>query len=290
MFGTRAKSYALYSAGHSLNVPTAIPVPRRVASVCLGADHTLLVDVNGCLWAAGDNSAGQLGLGLRRSSGLQDIRDRDSFVSVPTFDGRLHRAVGCAAGMEHSLVMTSDGDVFSFGRNGQFQLGRDTPTFCAEPRLVENWDGRAAQVSAGFNLSAIVTEDGELLTWGQGNEGGLGHAAYVTRDHHPLTDHTTYQGCYTAKLVRRTTPHPTDYKPLSFSDFDEGVIDLFMINSIIMNSPIPLAVGVPGRVVSVAVGGGHMVALTQSGAKSCVGGKGPVCDRFGGQRKPLVAF
>ena len=52
MFGTRAKSYALYSAGHSLNVPTAIPVPRRVASVCLGADHTLLVDVNGCLWAA----------------------------------------------------------------------------------------------------------------------------------------------------------------------------------------------------------------------------------------------
>ena len=90
---------------------------------------------------------------------------------------------GIAAGMNHSLVVDATGHALSCGDNTRGQLGRGQRA-CDPTQWVPGAStqfGRVrcgsgvTQVGAGFNLSAMVKASGLLYTFGQGNEGGLGH-------------------------------------------------------------------------------------------------------------------
>jgi alpha-tubulin suppressor-like RCC1 family protein len=149
----------------------------RVASVALGDEHGLLVDVVGRVFSFGDNDFGQLGLGNT------DTVDRATLVHSLVEEGVI--VVSVAAGMNHSLCLSSVGEVYAFGDNnwGQLGCGRNEDVH-NEPThvLISSSDSvdesvvlsGIMSVSAGFNLSAFLTTDGALYTCGQGNEGGLG--------------------------------------------------------------------------------------------------------------------
>jgi alpha-tubulin suppressor-like RCC1 family protein len=148
----------------------------RVASVALGDEHGILVDVVGRVFSFGDNDFGQLGLGHT------DTLDRATPVHSLVEDGVV--VVSVAAGLNHSLCLSLAGEVYAFGNNESGQLGceSDEP-FHTEPTQVlissDSLDDSdvvfgIASLSAGFNLSAFVTTEGALYTCGQGNEGGLG--------------------------------------------------------------------------------------------------------------------
>jgi alpha-tubulin suppressor-like RCC1 family protein len=95
-----------------------------VKKVAAGDLHAVIVTGSGIVWSWGHNSDGQLGLGdtIRRS--------------VPHLIQSLSNvvAVAAAAGARHSLVLTSNGQVWAFGSNQRGQLGvgdlspRLTPT------------------------------------------------------------------------------------------------------------------------------------------------------------------
>ena len=82
-----------------------------------------------------------------------------------------------APGDYHSLALTADGAVWSWGRGGWGRLGHGDQQNQLLPKKVEAFAGqRVVAVSAGdYDHSLALTADGAIWSWGQGGSGCLGH-------------------------------------------------------------------------------------------------------------------
>jgi alpha-tubulin suppressor-like RCC1 family protein len=87
------------------------------------------------------------------------------------------------AGNHHSIFLDPEtGAVWTVGEDllGQMGKGMDSPLIKDNPepfRVKPVWSGRVIDVSAGLNTNAIVTEEGEVWTWGFNRLNQLGHSA-----------------------------------------------------------------------------------------------------------------
>ena len=123
------------------NVPTLLRGElenKPVMQVAAGAGHTVFVTRDGLVFACGGNDAGQLGVG-----------DTGDNVMVPTLvTGQLQgkTAVYTAAGDDHTLCITADGSLFSWGANsssnGYGQLGVGDTEDKHVPTLVTGLQGK----------------------------------------------------------------------------------------------------------------------------------------------------
>jgi E3 ubiquitin-protein ligase MYCBP2 len=123
-------------AGKLVSLPPAkilLPKEVKIVQIASGLHHTLLLSSSGAVYAFGSNSHGQLG--------QCDLIPRGAPTLVPL--GSQHKAGGIAAGSYHSVVLTTTGEVLTFGSSGKGQLGRDPPDqqakLVSEPALVELW-------------------------------------------------------------------------------------------------------------------------------------------------------
>mmetsp|Transcript_38337 Transcript_38337/g.81246 ORF Transcript_38337/g.81246 Transcript_38337/m.81246 type:complete len:876 (-) Transcript_38337:33-2660(-) len=92
------------------------------------------------------------------------------------------RSLSC--GQFHTLSISSHGDVFVWGFNGNTgRLGivssdkaQRPPTFVVEPQRVEMFGvkHRAVKAAAGGQHSLVLTDSGKLFVWGANTEGQLG--------------------------------------------------------------------------------------------------------------------
>ena len=73
---------------------------------------------------------------------------------------------------DHSAVITEDGSLYTWGRNGYGQLGNGTTTNSSIPiKIMDNVDSVSLEHSHG----AAITKDGSLYTWGDNEYGQLGN-------------------------------------------------------------------------------------------------------------------
>ncbi|GMI08913.1 hypothetical protein TrVE_jg11399 [Triparma verrucosa] len=81
-----------------------------------------------------------------------------------------------SAGYDHSLALTSTGEVYSWGNGGYGQLGHGDSSLCiSTPELIAGLSGESCvSVNAGEFCSFAVTAVGNIWSWG-GGEGALGH-------------------------------------------------------------------------------------------------------------------
>ncbi|EOD03679.1 hypothetical protein EMIHUDRAFT_372701 [Emiliania huxleyi CCMP1516] len=93
---------------------------------------------------------------------------------VETFAGR--RVVAVSAGAWHSLGITADGAVWSWGDGEDGQLGHGDEQQQLLPKKVEAFAGqRVVAVSAAEYNSFAIAADGGVHAWGLGERGCLGH-------------------------------------------------------------------------------------------------------------------
>ncbi|OAD53000.1 RCC1 and BTB domain-containing protein 1 [Eufriesea mexicana] len=87
--------------------------------------------------------------------------------------------VSIACGSRHSLVLSSDGNVFAWGENtyGQVGNGDTTNVTVCTPKMVNNVlsSKRVVCISCCHLSSVAVTDKGEVYSWGQNNVGQLGN-------------------------------------------------------------------------------------------------------------------
>ena len=69
---------------------------------------------SGDLYTFGDNSEGQLGLGVD----YKTFNEKPSLVT-----GILDRVLDVASGYRHTLILTERGSVYGMGTNRRFELG-----------------------------------------------------------------------------------------------------------------------------------------------------------------------
>jgi len=148
-----------------------------VAMVAAGGSHTVAVTTCGALFTMGDGHWGQLGLGDRQNR-LEPTR----VGNEPLFLGASVLMV--AAGLRHTLAVTAQGEVWSWGNGDGGRLGLNDNADRQVPTLVSALafsGAKVATVAAGTLHSAAVTESGALYTRGRGcyyngeMPTGLGH-------------------------------------------------------------------------------------------------------------------
>ena len=84
------------------------------------------------------------------------------------------------AGESHTFASRGDGAVWSWGLNGNGQLGDGTTTRRTIPGVVSGLSG-VTQLSAGGSHSAALRNDGTLFTWGSNLFGQLGFSGTANR-------------------------------------------------------------------------------------------------------------
>ena len=139
---------------------------KSVLQVAAGFQHTVFVTADGLVFATGGNDVGQLGVG-----------DTEERLVSTLVTGQLQSktAVYVAAGDNHTLCITSDGSVFSWGCNDNGQLGVGDAENAHTPTLVTDLQGKqVTHVAAGACHTICSTADGSVFTWGQGDDGQLG--------------------------------------------------------------------------------------------------------------------
>ncbi len=134
--------------------------PSLVFAIAAGAAHSLLLDNDGQLYAAGWNDYGQLGL-----PGLTD------HLSFEPSEGQNHQ-IAIAAGSGHSLSLKYTGEIFAWGNNlnGQLALGDNINR--SFPALQV---GTAAiAIACGGFHSLCLNGEGQLFDAGFNRYGQLG--------------------------------------------------------------------------------------------------------------------
>jgi len=163
------------------SIPTRVSALSGVIAVSLGPNHCAAITIDGDLYTWGLNRFGELGHGDYSYWETDTYRHYiDNDRSTPTRVASLSNVVAVSLGFSHSAAITADGDLYTWGKNSDGQLGLGDTTDRATPTKVQSVSNVTA-VSLGGEQSAAITADGDLFTWGQNFCGELG---YSSDDYH----------------------------------------------------------------------------------------------------------
>lgn len=149
----------------------------KIVQISCGQLHTIVLAEDN-VYAFGDNSFGQLGIGnLGVEFELQP-------VSIASFFGG-SRVLDVSCGSFHTLVRCAEGAVYSFGRNDYGQLGNDSQLNACRPCPVTGkWalqkEDPVRQLSCGESHSMVMTQR-SLFAFGYNCYGQLGDGSLINR-------------------------------------------------------------------------------------------------------------
>ncbi|XP_070764278.1 probable E3 ubiquitin-protein ligase HERC4 [Enoplosus armatus] len=141
-----------------------------VSQVACGRQHSVALTTDGQVYAWGQDSRGQLGLG-KREPGASPPQHLRPLSALPL--------VQIAAGGEQSFALSVSGGVFGWGRNDRGQLGLGDTTDRHTPTPVRCLNTKqTVHISCGEEHTAILTKTGAVFTFGSGQYGQLGHNSF----------------------------------------------------------------------------------------------------------------
>ncbi len=140
----------------NIHNPTMV-FENGISQVSCGGFHTMAITDSGDLYAWGQNTYGQVGLGEMSNSVVSPIFIMSDVAAI-------------SSGFQHSLAIKTDGTLWAWGRNDYGQLGTgewftlNTPT-----QIMDD----VVAVTTGTYQSAAIKSDGTLWTWGWNSYGQL---------------------------------------------------------------------------------------------------------------------
>ena len=140
----------------------------RQATLAVEFIHSLFVDKEGRLLTCGrDRASMALGHAVDPDADTYALRNIGPPTPMPSMQDR--RIVSVATSNQHSLALSADGEVYSWGGGSYGALGHGDAGDRSMPSWIESLS-RIKRITAGpFPTSAAVDEDGRLFTWGRGS-------------------------------------------------------------------------------------------------------------------------
>ncbi|XP_020096036.1 ultraviolet-B receptor UVR8 [Ananas comosus] len=144
------------------------PSLSRVIHISASHNHAAFIMQSGELFTCGDYSSfccghGEVGRTIFRPTRVEALK-----------------GIACkqvATGLSFTVILTTEGQVYTCGSNTHGQLGHGDTVDRPTPRLVELFKdlGHVAQVAAGASYTFAVTDDGTVYSFGSCTNFCLGH-------------------------------------------------------------------------------------------------------------------
>jgi alpha-tubulin suppressor-like RCC1 family protein len=147
-------------------------IMSNVSAVSTGQNYTMAITTDGVLWGWGGGNDDTF-----PTSSMQRLGDGMA-VSRNTPVQIMENVVSVSAGNNHTLAVTTDGQLWSWGSNSSGKLGTDSVSSNYTPTQVME-DVNA--VSVGANHTMAITSDNVLWGWGSNRIGELGDGSRETR-------------------------------------------------------------------------------------------------------------
>ncbi len=180
-------------------------------TIAAGDNHSLVIRSDKTLWAAGDNTYGQLGvstgsddysLGVKVMNNVVFAEANDNVSFAIDTNGTLYgwgdnshgqitssgydnyiteprkimdNVVMVSAGESHTVALTKDGTAYGWGSNEYGELGKAPNSL---ENSVQEIQKNIADIAAGDDFTLLVTKDGALYACGYNDEGQLGTGNY----------------------------------------------------------------------------------------------------------------
>ncbi|RVE74076.1 hypothetical protein OJAV_G00037550 [Oryzias javanicus] len=141
---------------------------KQVVEIACGSTYSAAITADGELYTWGRGNYGRLGHG--------SSEDVTTPMLVTALKGQKVVDVACGSGDAQTLAVTENGQVWSWGDGDYGKLGRGGSDGCKTPKLVEKLqDLDILKVCCGSQFSVALTKDGQVYTWGKGDNQRLGH-------------------------------------------------------------------------------------------------------------------
>lgn len=158
--------------GSTANVDSLVPTKIaalegvEIASIQMSNGASYAISADGVLYAWGQNTNGQLGIGSTVNQGTP--------VAVPASSFGGEQVAAVSSGTSFTLVLTQSGEVYAMGGNVQNQIGPGAAGLrsVSVPTLVDI-PGTVISVEAGTNTAIVLTAEGRVYGWGQSDFGQL---------------------------------------------------------------------------------------------------------------------
>jgi alpha-tubulin suppressor-like RCC1 family protein len=134
--------------------------------VSLGADHSLFLSDKGLVFASGSSERGQLG-----DPYYHHQKYTDPFVIHDTFENSYNKCVKVKAGDGFSVLLTEQGDVYTFGNANYGRLGHEHRVSLSKPSMVEYFSKnkiKIKKIAIGGRHTFAISEQNAIYAWGFG--------------------------------------------------------------------------------------------------------------------------
>jgi alpha-tubulin suppressor-like RCC1 family protein len=145
-----------------------------IEKICSGAGHCFAISSKGYLFAWGSGGYYQ------NCTGSQDNLNR------PLRMDELGMIDDVSGGIAHTLILKSDGSVWSVGLNDSGQCGFQDTEIILKPRVIDALKNvKVVKLAAGGSHSMFLLESGEIMSCGLNSCGQLGVNTYESHSYVP---------------------------------------------------------------------------------------------------------
>lgn len=264
---------------------SSVPVPVDTSGVLAGkeivqidtsGDHMVALDKDGRVYTWGYDSHGQIGTGSPSSPWIFRVPVRVTALDALTASSPV---VMVSAGGSHTVAVTADNKVYSWGMNsfGQLGTGSTSSAETAPVQAVQSYalTGQRITTVEATGFATFVVAGGSAFAWGNNDRGGLGISGPVSSAVTVPTAVDT-SGALRGKTLVRVESHydasiAVDSDGVAYSwGTDSGVFGRLGIGIIDLEVHPPAEIDrsdvLAGKPVSsIGMGGAHGVALDSAG-------------------------
>ena len=159
----------------------------NISKVAAGSQHSLALDNNGNVWGWGRSSNGQVGTGY--TGDYYTARQ----VVINISNDPLENIIAISAGQRHSMAVDSFGQIWTWGYNGDGQLGNglagsvNSEAYAIKVQSASGGDFDLGTddsrfvIAAGNEFNLAVDDNARVWAWGNNEFGQLGNGTYSSK-------------------------------------------------------------------------------------------------------------